>query len=107
MRRFGLVIGLALASLACGDDQPDDLGELCSSVSEAACKRLQQCDPSTPFNVCFQASMGGCCVDKVRCGAAVREGVTWSDVDACVGALGQVSCTDLAGGVMPPDCLRW
>jgi hypothetical protein len=104
MRGFLIVATLAL--VACGDDRPTDLGEVCSSTGEAACQRAIQCAGGS-YAECFNLHMGGCCVAKAKCGGAVRETVTWDDVDACTAALRASSCADLGNGILPPACLTW
>lgn len=102
----GLLILLALSACAGGSDGEErvDRFTACWTVSTVYCNHLYECvsPDETAYAECVDAAARACCGGEV-CPEEASP-FTVDELDVCVAAVEDLSCTAWAGGYVPASC---
>jgi hypothetical protein len=97
---FCVVVG-ALAAGCGGDDEPETVGDLIETVSEAVCRFQERCDMlEGSVADCVDAATGAVCGEG-NCDQDLPDDFPAGDVDDCVDDIGDADCASTA---LPASC---
>lgn len=95
------ILGVVLV-MACGAGEPKTEADACYELGSTYCGRLNACGLlTTTAAVCAGQFTSGCCSG----GDCSRAITTTKFIDECNSDLGQLSCGDIAGGLLPNVCV--